>query len=71
MESPARSSHPIQLSKEEQMATQNPRDVVVTKQSPLRITDDDRSFGTVTIEPGGQILVLTAADVRIEHLIKK
>ena len=48
-----------------------PKDVTVTKNNPLNITDDNRDFGTVTIEPGGQIFILTAAQVTIQILIKK
>jgi len=46
------------------------KDVVVTPQSPLYITDDNRTFGTVTINPGGQIYIQTSADISIDHLIK-
>jgi len=46
-------------------------DVDVTKDNPLHITDDYRTFGTVTIYPGGQIWVQTTADVRIDRLVKK
>lgn len=47
------------------------RDVVVTQSNPLYITDNDRTFGKVTIEPGGQIFIMTAADVSIDTLIKQ
>jgi len=47
------------------------RDVVVTPQSPLYITDGDRTFNKVTIEPGGQVWVQTTADITIETLEKK
>ncbi|WP_405206483.1 hypothetical protein [Aquimarina sp. LLG6339-5] len=49
-------------------------DVVVTPANPLVISGSGPvsvSFGTVTIEPGGQIKVLTTADIKIEKLIKK
>jgi len=46
------------------------RDVVVDKDHPLTITDNDRTFGKVTIMPGGQVTVQTAADVRIDTLIR-
>lgn len=45
--------------------------VNVTQDHPLYITDDNRSFGTVTIFPGGQVFVQTTADVNIEKLVKK
>lgn len=48
-----------------------PKDVNVTKDNSLYITDDNRTFGTVTISPGGQIWVQTTADIRIEKLVKK
>jgi hypothetical protein len=47
------------------------RDVVVTPNNPLYITDGDRTFGKVTIEPGGQVWVQTQADINIETLEKK
>lgn len=50
-----------------------PPDVVVTPGNPLIISGSGPvsvSFGTVTIEPGGQILVYTTADISIETLIK-
>ena len=48
-------------------------DVVVTAANPLVISGTGPvavSYGTVTIEPGGQIKVLTTADIRIQKLIK-
>ena len=48
----------------------NPKDVEVTKDNPLYITDDNRTFGTVTIVRGGQVWVQTRADIRIEKLVK-
>ena len=47
-----------------------PVDVDVTKDKPLYVTDDNRTFGTVRIFPGGQIWIQTTADVRIERLEK-
>jgi hypothetical protein len=47
------------------------RDVVVTPTNPLYITDGDRTFNKVTIEPGGQVWVQTQADINIETLEKK
>lgn len=49
-------------------------DITVTAQNPLIITGSGPvsvSFGTVTIEPGGQIFVYTAADIKIDTLIKQ
>ncbi|WP_299222374.1 hypothetical protein [uncultured Aquimarina sp.] len=49
-------------------------DVVVTPANPLVISGSGPvsvSFGKVTIERGGQIKVLTTADIKIEKLIKK
>ena len=49
-------------------------DVVVTPANPLVISGSGPvsvSFGKVTIEPGGQIKVLTTADIKINELIKK
>jgi hypothetical protein len=49
-------------------------DVVVTASNPLVISGSGPvsvSFGTVTIETGGQIQVLTTADIKIKELIKK
>jgi hypothetical protein len=51
-----------------------PPDVVVTPGNPLIISGSGPvsvSFNTVTIEPGGQIQVTTAADISINTLIKK
>ncbi len=36
----------------------------------MHITDNDRTFGTVTILPGGQIWVGTSAQVMIDKRIK-
>jgi len=47
------------------------KDVIVTPTQPLYITDNDRTFGKVTIEPGGQIYVQTSADIKIDTLVKK
>ncbi len=47
------------------------KDVDVTRENPLYVTDDNRTFGKVTIHPGGQIWIQTTADVRIEVLEKK
>jgi hypothetical protein len=44
------------------------RDVVVTPSSPLYVTDTDRTFGTVTIMPGGQVYIQTTAQVSIDIL---
>jgi predicted amino acid dehydrogenase len=46
------------------------RDVIVEPGKPLNVTNSDRDFGTVTVNPGGQIHVETAAQVTIDHLIK-
>ncbi len=48
-----------------------PKDVTVSPGNPLYITDVNRTFGTVTITPGGQIYVQTSADITIQHLIKQ
>jgi hypothetical protein len=51
-----------------------PPDVTVTPQNPLIISGSGPvsvKFGTVTIEPGGQIFVYTTADISIEVLDKK
>lgn len=48
-------------------------DVIVTPQNPLVISGSgpvEANFGTVTIEPGGQILVYTAATINIATLKK-
>lgn len=48
-------------------------DVVVTPANPLIISGSGPvsvSFGKVTIQPGGQIKVLTAATIAIRELIK-
>jgi hypothetical protein len=50
-----------------------PPDVTVTKDHPLVISGNGPVavvFGTVTIEPGGQIQVLTTADISIQKLVK-
>lgn len=47
------------------------KDVTVRRDKPLYITDNDRDFGTVTIAPGGQIFVQTAAKVTIQKLVKQ
>lgn len=50
-----------------------PPNVTVTAGSPLVISGSGPvsvKFGTVTIEQGGQIQVLTTADISIEKLIK-
>lgn len=47
------------------------RDVVVKPGQPLYITDGDRNFNKVTIEPGGQVFVQTQADITIDTLEKK
>jgi hypothetical protein len=51
-----------------------PPNVVVTPGNPLIISGSGPvsvQFGTVTIEPGGQILVYTTADISIETLVKQ
>lgn len=53
---------------------QAPPDVIVTPQNPLIINGSGPvsvAFNTVTIEPGGQIKIYTAASVSINTLIKK
>ena len=47
-----------------------PKDVEVTEENPLNITDDNRTFGTVTIVRGGTVWVKTRADIRIQKLVK-
>ena len=50
-----------------------PIDVTVTAQNPLIISGTgpvEANFGTVTIEPGGQIIVSTAANINIATLKK-
>jgi hypothetical protein len=49
----------------------NKRDVIVTKDNPLYVTDNDRTFGTVTILPGGQVFIQTSALVSIDTLVKQ
>ena len=46
-------------------------DAVVTPQNPLYITDSNRTFGTVTIQPGGRIFIQTTANIKIDKLIKQ
>jgi hypothetical protein len=49
-------------------------DIVVTPGNPLIITGAGPvkvAYGKVTIQPGGQILVYTAADITIDTLIKE
>jgi hypothetical protein len=46
------------------------RDAEVKPGNPLKITDFDRNFGTITIYPGGQVFVMTIADVTIDKLVK-
>ncbi len=51
-----------------------PPNVIVTPSNPLVISGSGPvsvQFGTVTIEPGGQILVYTTADISIETLVKQ
>jgi hypothetical protein len=50
--------------------TTNSPNVEVTAANPLIITDIYRSFGTVTIHPGGQIKIQTSAPVSIANLVK-
>ncbi|MGK5081549.1 hypothetical protein [Janthinobacterium sp. HLX7-2] len=50
--------------------TTTPPNVDVTAANPLTITDIYRSFGTVTIHPGGQITIMTSAPVSIVSLVK-
>ena len=45
--------------------------VTVTPSSPLIITNPSYTFGTVTIEPGGQIIVKSDSAVNVQVLIKK
>lgn len=47
------------------------KNVDVTEKNPLHVTDDNRTFGKVTIYPGGQIWIQTTADVKIDVLEKK
>ncbi|MEU5977022.1 hypothetical protein [Streptomyces sp. NPDC047315] len=49
----------------------NPPDVTVTKDNPLNVTDAEHEFGTVTVEPQGQIFVYTEAKVSITSLVVK
>jgi hypothetical protein len=46
-------------------------DVTVTASDPLYITDGNRNFGRVTIEPGGQVWVQTQADITMDVLERK
>lgn len=46
------------------------KDVTVTPNKPLNITDKNRNFNKVTVQ-GGVISVFTRADVRITDLIIK
>lgn len=51
-----------------------PANAVISPSNPLIITGSlpvSVQFGTVTIEPGGQILVSTTADINIQTLIKQ
>jgi hypothetical protein len=50
---------------EEDMPTTN---VTVSPGAPLYVTDSNRTFDTVTVEPGGQIYVQTIANVTITTL---
>ena len=45
--------------------------VTVTPSSPLYITNPSYTFGTVTIEPGGQIIVKSDSAVNVQVLIKQ
>src|SRR3978361_983395 len=47
-----------------------PADVTVSPGSPLYITDTNNQFGTVTVNPGGQIFVQTTAKISIASLVK-
>lgn len=50
------------------------QDVVVTPSNPLVISGSGPvqvTYNRVTIQPGGQIKVLTTADIRIAELIKQ
>lgn len=42
--------------------------VTVTSDDPLYVTNDSRTFDTVTVEPGGQVWVQTIANVTIATL---
>lgn len=53
------------------MAPAIPPDVTVTPSSPLHVTDDYRDFGTVTIQPGGQVWIQTTAQVTIQKLVRE
>lgn len=59
------------MDKSASTSSEEKRDVDVTREAPLYITDDDREFGTVTIHPGGQVFVKTSAQVVIDKLEKK
>jgi hypothetical protein len=45
-------------------------DVVVTPQKPLYIVNPSYTFGTVTIEPGGAIIVQADSSVNVQLLVK-
>ncbi|MDQ2046062.1 hypothetical protein WNY97_15690 [Pseudoalteromonas fuliginea] len=47
------------------------KDITVKAGDIYPVTDNDRNFGTVTIEQGGQLAIQTAAQVIIEHLVKQ
>jgi len=53
------------------MAQSTTVDVTVAPGKPLYITDDNRTFGKVTILQGGQVFVQTSADIKIATLEKK
>lgn len=47
------------------------KDITIKPGETFTVTDLNRSFGTVTIEQGGNLKIETTAQVTIEHLIKK
>ncbi|ESA38704.1 hypothetical protein N836_30775 [Leptolyngbya sp. Heron Island J] len=47
------------------------KDITVLPGEIYIVTDQDRDFGTVTIQLGGQLKISTAAQVTIQKLIKE
>ena len=47
------------------------KDITIKPGETYIVTDDDRTFGTVTIQPGGNLKIETTAQVKIEKLIKE
>ncbi len=47
------------------------KDITIKAGETYIVTDTDRTFGTVTIEQGGNMQIQTTAQVTILHLIKR